>query len=238
VDLRQQLANDYSDLPAYRTEMADTEVEIGHFLRLRQRPAEALPWYDRALAVLEPLHQESVPDVFVPRALRKLHWDRDRALDALNRPGEALADWDQAIELTPPADRPRMQLERARSQARAGEATAAVAEALALTKDPATPSALCCEAAGVYALASASAKEVSQWEAYAGQALALLRRAQADGFFNNRANIEHLKQEADLDPLRSREDFKKFVADLDAGEGSERGEGSEGEKVLILSGGR
>jgi hypothetical protein len=65
-------------------------------------------------------------------------------------------------------------------------------------------------------MASAATKEVSQREAYAGQAMALLRRAQAAGFFKNRANIEHLKRDTDLEPLRSREDFQKFVAELEA----------------------
>ena len=49
-----------------------------------------------------------------------------------------------------------------------------------------------------------------------GQALVLLRRARAAGFFRNHANIEHLKQDTDLDPLRPRDDFQKFVAELEA----------------------
>jgi len=165
---------------------------------------------------LQALPPESGRDVGVQRTLRNLHRDRARALDALNRPGEALADWDQAILLTPAAGRLQIELGRAGSRARAGEAAAAVAEALALTRDPATPGVLCYEAACVYSLASAGVQETSQREAYAGQALTLLRRAQAAGFFKGRANIAELKRDNDLEPLRSREDFQKFVAELEA----------------------
>jgi serine/threonine protein kinase/tetratricopeptide (TPR) repeat protein len=216
LNLRQKLADDYPDAPRCRAELADSQLDIGHLLRRWQRPADALPWYERALAEVQALPQEPGPNVRVRWLLRNAHWDRAQALDALNRRVEAVADWDRAEELSPPGDRPRIQLRRARGQARAGEAAAALATAQALTKEPATRSALCCEAAGVYALASASATEVSQREAYANQALALHRRAQAAGYFKNRANIAALKQDPDLDSLRSREDFQKLVAELEA----------------------
>ena len=54
------------------------------------------------------------------------------------------------------------------------------------------------------------------WRPYARQALALLRRAQAAGFFKDRAKIERLKKASDLAPLQQREDFRKFVAELEA----------------------
>jgi hypothetical protein len=91
-----------------------------------------------------------------------------------------------------------------------------VADAEALTKDARAPSARCCEAAVVFSLASAAAKEAGQREAYAVQALTLFRRAQAAGFFKDRAKIERLKRDSDLKPLRPREDFRKFVAELEA----------------------
>jgi serine/threonine protein kinase len=216
LDVRQRLAADRWTIPVYQADLVWSQLEIGHLFRLWHRPDEALPWYERALAVLQALPPESGRDVGVQRTLRNLHRDRARALDALNRPGEALADWDQAILLTPAAGRLQIELGRAGSRARAGEAAAAVAEALALTRDPATPGVLCYEAACVYSLASAGVQETSQREAYAGQALTLLRRAQAAGFFKGRANIAELKRDNDLEPLRSREDFQKFVAELEA----------------------
>jgi hypothetical protein len=71
-------------------------------------------------------------------------------------------------------------------------------------------------AACIYGLAAAAAQEPGERDAYAVQAVALLRRAQAAGFFKDRAPTARIKQDADLDALRSREDFKKFVAELGA----------------------
>jgi hypothetical protein len=93
---------------------------------------------------------------------------------------------------------------------------AAVAEAAALADDAATPGARRREAAGNSALASTTVPESSRPEAYAGQALALLRRARAAGFFKDPANVAHLHQDTDLAPLQLGEDFQKFAAELKA----------------------
>jgi len=53
-------------------------------------------------------------------------------------------------------------------------------------------------------------------EAYAGRALALLRRAHGAGFFKDRRKIEQVKKDADLEALRPRADFQKLVAGLEA----------------------
>src|SRR5262249_60290866 len=163
----------------------DTQFLLGQVFRVQRRPVEALPWYNQALADLQPLHQAAPTDVAIRTLLGHVCWDRARTLDALQRSAEALVDWDHAVELLPPPERLRVRLERARAWVQAGKTAEAVAEAAALTTDPGTPSARCCEAARVYALASAVVPETSQREVYARQALALLRRAQAAGFFKD-----------------------------------------------------
>jgi hypothetical protein len=104
---------------------------------------------------------------------------------------------------------------RACGRAKAGQAAAATSTAAALTKDPATPGPLLYDGACVHSLAAA-AKGASRREEWAREALALLRRAQAAGFFKDRRRVEHLKKDADLEALRPREEFKKFVAELEA----------------------
>lgn len=52
-------------------------------------------------------------------------------------------------------------------------------------------------------------------EQYAAHALELLAKARTAGSFKNRARLEQLQKDTDLDSLRSREDFKKLVADLE-----------------------
>jgi serine/threonine protein kinase/tetratricopeptide (TPR) repeat protein len=216
LEIHTQLVDEFSGVAKYQSDQAGTLFQLGQVFRLQHRPGDALPWYDQALAQLQPLHQAAPKDVAIRMDLGNVYRDRALALDAWQRSAEALVDWDRAVELSPPPDQPRVRLERARAWVRVGKTAEAVAEAAALTGDPGTPSFLCCEAACVYALASAAVEETSQREAYAGQALALLRRAQAAGFFKDPAKVAHLNQDTDLAPLRPREDFQKFAAELEA----------------------
>jgi serine/threonine protein kinase/tetratricopeptide (TPR) repeat protein len=211
-----KLADKFPEEAKYRLELAKTRFHLGHLFRVQRRPDRALPWYDEALVLLQPLHQQQPGDAATRYLLSHTHWGRALALGALKGAAEALADWDRAVELATPADRLMVQLGRARAWVQAGKVAEAVADAEALTKDAATPNARCCQAAEVFSLASAAAKDASQREAYAGQALALLRRAQAAGFFKDRASIERLKKDSDLAPLWQRKDFRKLIADLEA----------------------
>jgi serine/threonine protein kinase/tetratricopeptide (TPR) repeat protein len=214
--LHQRLADDFPEAAKYQFDLGSIQFMLGQLFRNQHRPAKALPWYDRALAQAQPLLQQTPHDAITRTFVGRTQWDRARVLDALGRSAEARADWDQAVKLLPPADRPRARLERARAWVSAGKAAEAVAEAVALTEEAATPAARCCQAACVCSLASAATTDADRREAYAGQAVALLRRAQGAGFFKDPAKIAHLKQDTDLAPLRPREDFQKFVAELEA----------------------
>jgi pantothenate kinase-related protein Tda10 len=52
-------------------------------------------------------------------------------------------------------------------------------------------------------------------EQYATRAVALLVRSRDAGFFRDPAAREQFTKDADLDPLRSRDDFRKFVDSLE-----------------------
>jgi serine/threonine protein kinase len=197
-------------------EQAGRHADYGMRLCLEHRPADALAWYDRALAILERLHKQAPKDDRIRRRLRNTHWGRAGALEELKRHEDAQRHWNRALELSLPAERSLVQLGRAKGRVQAGKAAEAVADVEALTKDAATPGITLYNAACICGLAAAAVKEDKQRDAYASQAVALLRRAQSAEFFKDRAKVEHLKKETDLDVLRSREDFKKFVAELEA----------------------
>ena len=55
-------------------------------------------------------------------------------------------------------------------------------------------------------------KRRAEMQFYADQAMAMLRDAVAKGY----KDVDHMKTNKDLDPLREREDFKKVVAELEA----------------------
>jgi hypothetical protein len=52
-------------------------------------------------------------------------------------------------------------------------------------------------------------------EGYAKQAVALLKRAAAAGFFRDAKHVTHLDGDADLSALRDRDDFRAFRKSLD-----------------------
>ena len=58
-----------------------------------------------------------------------------------------------------------------------------------------------------------AANRQAEMQFYADQAMAMLRDAVAKGY----KNVEHMKKDKDLDPLREREDFKNVVAELETG---------------------
>ena len=65
----------------------------------------------------------------------------------------------------------------------------------------------------MHAQAAAAAKsDQLLCERYSKRAVELLRNAEGSGF---KAGA-HMKKDVDLEPLRSREDFKKLLADLEA----------------------
>jgi len=219
------VVKDFPAVPEYRRELARTYNNLGKLFVAQQNFAEAAKAYGQAVALRQKLVDErpGVPSYRGELAvsqlgMRNLQWSWASALDGLKRHAEALPHWDQALELSSPADRPVVQMRRARSRVLAGQPAAAVADAAALTKDPATPgSTLLYNAACVYALAAAAVRDDGpRREAHAGQALSLLRRARAAGFFKDRKQVEHMQKDPDLDALRSREDFRQFVAELEA----------------------
>jgi hypothetical protein len=61
-----------------------------------------------------------------------------------------------------------------------------------------------------------SAERDKQSEQYAARAVNLLTRAQTAGLFALAANVQNLKKDKDLDPLRSRTDYKKLVAEIES----------------------
>jgi hypothetical protein len=78
------------------------------------------------------------------------------------------------------------------------------------------------DAACAYALCAGAAKKPSpasplpqgaRGDKLGDEAMALLKQAVAKGY----QNAAHMKQDKDLDALRDREDFKKLLAELEAG---------------------
>jgi serine/threonine protein kinase/tetratricopeptide (TPR) repeat protein len=213
--LWEKLAADFPTMPAYRQRLACDCFGFGVLLYSQKRARDALEWYAKAIPLLQANLGTSAGTAPDRLSLRNAHANRALALADLHRYPEALQDWERAIELDEGPDRPAFRLQRAVALAHLGDHARASAEADDLTHNARTPAGTLYDAACVYGLSVPAAKDdAKQQEQYARKALALLRRAQAAGFFKSAAEVEHLKEDDDLAALRDRADFKQLVREL------------------------
>jgi hypothetical protein len=124
---------------------------------------------------------------------------------------EALGDWDRAIELDDGRYRRELRLRRASNLLQLKDDVRAVADAAAVAESPeASPEDLY-NAACIYSLASGLASaDGARADSHAGRAVHWLRQAVARGF----KDLEHMRSDTDLDPLRPRADFQGLIGEL------------------------
>jgi tetratricopeptide (TPR) repeat protein len=180
-------------------------------LRDRGQPAEALDWYAKAIATLEGALGKLGTDVSGARYLRNSHWGRARALAKLGRHTEAIRDWDRALSLDDGSADVEIRVSRATTLVQVGEVARACADAEELLKTGSLNATALYNISCLFSLASAKATESAQAKRYAGRAVTVLGQAVAKGY----RNIEQMKKDIDLDPLRPRNDFKKLLRDLE-----------------------
>jgi eukaryotic-like serine/threonine-protein kinase len=209
LDIRERLVKDFPQLPSYQVELGACQSNFGVMLRAEGKPAESLKWFDLAIQTLEPIYKNQPRDVTVIRFLFNSHFERAQAYDQLRKSAEAAKDWDRAIELSPPAERPGLRASRATSRLQAGMVAEAVAEVTELTKSEKWNAAEWYDFACFYAVASGKIADKKQ--EYADRAMELLQQAVKAGY----KDAAHMTKDTDLDPLRGREDFKKLMAELE-----------------------
>jgi serine/threonine protein kinase len=224
IAIRERLVADFPTAPDYAMNLSGSYANFGNLLRDNGQAQASLDWYAKSITTLEPgLHSEQHL-VKARQFLRNSHWGRATALTRLGCHAEALGDWDRTLELDSGLDSYQLNIARAitltqlRNQGRAATQGQDGAQADGVTYS--TPYEVAC----LYAKASAMVRKGTSLpqadrdqlaERHAGRAVELLAKAQGAGFFKGQANVEHMKKDPDLDPLRNREDFKKLVAELE-----------------------
>jgi len=214
--IQEKLAANLPTVPSRRTELAGSYVNLGVLLCYQGRIQEGLDCYDKAIPLLEGNLEKDVRQPEDRVFLSNAYWGRARALTKLKRYDEALKDWGRAAARDNGPELPNIRLERAVTLARSGDHARAVTEADYLTTSAKTPGSSLYNAACVYSVSAGLVTgDAPLKEQYAGKALALLRHAQAAGYFRDARIAEHLQKDGDLAALRDRADFKAFVAELE-----------------------
>jgi tetratricopeptide (TPR) repeat protein len=183
---------------------------------------EALASCERAVEVLEAALRQDSRNPRARSCLRDAFWNRAFYLHREKQYRPALAAWDRALELDDGPDRAALRQGRAHTQAMLGDHARAAAEATDLAKQKDASPQTCYELARILALSASAASEDAKLgqpereklvEGYAAHAVRLLGKAA--GVFRTPEQRKGLKTDAELDSLRGREDFKKWLETLE-----------------------
>jgi tetratricopeptide (TPR) repeat protein/tRNA A-37 threonylcarbamoyl transferase component Bud32 len=213
--VREELAARFPDRVRYAVDAAAVRVALGEHLPRVSRAEEGLAEVGRAIELLHRAAPDPRASPEVRTALREAHVRRADLLVELRRGREAVGDWDRAVELSDGNARQGHRLVRAEVLARMGETGRAVAEAEAVLAEPGGPDAKLLGVACVFSLASADGNRPAKArETFARRAMELLRRAQGGGYFTTAERIGYARNDKDLNPLRPREDFRRWLAEI------------------------
>jgi serine/threonine protein kinase/Flp pilus assembly protein TadD len=207
--LQEKLAADFPAVPEYQINLGGAYFNFGRLIVTGGQPGNSLEWFTKAIRILTTVYDQDRRLVVPRQVLRNSHWCRAIAYDLVQQYAEALKDWDRAVELSPPQEQPGLRAARATTRVKAGQVAEAVAEVAELTKSASWNAGQWYDFACVCALASG--KCADQKQPYADQAMNLLQQAVKAGY----TDAAHMKQDANLDPLRGRDDFTKLLQELE-----------------------
>jgi tetratricopeptide (TPR) repeat protein len=197
-------------VPIYRIELGRLYHNLGN-VTYDTDAAAARAWYDQALGLLMPPHDQAAHAAAVRGDVVNCYRGRAEARAKLRHYAEALADWDRARDLADEAARIDIAVDWADCLARAGRPQEALAGVAALPGADA-PAERVYRVACVHALAAGSRPLLSGAEAEraAVRAVELLRWAVEAGY---RETADWPRDE-DLAVLRRRADFAALLWDV------------------------
>jgi tetratricopeptide (TPR) repeat protein len=184
----------------------------------------AIELYTRAIQTLSDVLESNPRDGNARSFLRNSHQGRSESLTLSGRYPEALADIDRCIELSAEPDRGGHRQFRAWLLARATDHRQAVREIDELLNSGPAPAQRLYAAACVYSLAAIDAARDEQLgepdrkqlaDRHVARAMELLAAAQRAGHFKSPDAATALKTSSDLEPLRSRDDFRELLATVE-----------------------
>lgn len=213
IQIYERLAADFPGIPTYTIGLAGTYKNLGQLLGGNGQLEEALPWLTKGVDILERAHHQDPRFVKAREALCLAHWARAMTLAGLDRHQQAMKDWDSAIEVDDGRYQITLRIKRASNLLNLKDHAGATADAQALAESPNATAEDLYDAACVYALsARLAADDIPRAESYASRAVLLLRQSLAKGY----KDLAYLKTDTDLDSLRTREDWKQLLKELES----------------------
>ncbi len=208
IELEEALARETSDVLRSATSLGGGYGNMGNLLWKMGKSRDALGWYAKAVARLQPLVAAKPPLAKAVGYLRNAHAGRARALVHLGRYAESVPDWERAIELDDGRERETFRYARATCLLLAGQAARSAAAAEELAATPGTSAGTIYQCASI--LASAAARSPRDADRLAGRAVALLRQAFTAGY----RDVAQVFKDAAFNGFRTRTDYVDLLWDL------------------------
>jgi serine/threonine protein kinase/tetratricopeptide (TPR) repeat protein len=208
----------------YQIGLGGTCVNLAGLCFARGNAQDSLAPLAQAISVLEAVRKKEPGHPTARSFLRNAHVVRAHALGQLRRHDQAVQAWDRALALDRGKNAQAYRLLRAASLAHAGNHVRAATEADALAGDTAIPDRALYSLACVYSLARRAAmkdpsltpsRRAKLASLHETRAIELLKKARTAGYFQSQGPIDLLKQDPDLDPLRSVPAFKRLLGELE-----------------------
>jgi serine/threonine protein kinase len=223
LDHKEAILRDHPKVVAFVVDLANSYTNMATHVR-RRSPEEALDWGARAIRILEPVLEKDPRYVHARMCLFDTLMGRAYALRRLGRDEDMAKEWRRVVEVSEGQSHINMRLYRPIALVSAGEYARGTAEIETLLAEGHAHGRHLYTFAYLHSLSSAAAASDARLSAaerekladsYGGRAVELLRQAQAAGHFQNPDRLDHMKQDKDLDPIRSRPDFQGLLAELE-----------------------
>ncbi|MFO0936354.1 MAG: serine/threonine-protein kinase [Gemmataceae bacterium] len=215
LELQEKLVADFPNVTYYRETLGGAYCNLGATVLLFGKAEEGHNYLDSAIKTLKPLYDKDPRVVVIKQNLKTSYIRRAFLNGQLHRLEEAIQDTSAVIDLSTPDESTFYRILRAKFRGKAGHTAASledVKEALKVVEQMPKSQQINIRvgASCAYSMASAAVSDLK--EEYAALAIENLKRSILAGF----NNVEAIKTEPDMDPIRERTDFKAIMAELEA----------------------
>lgn len=213
---------DYPTVARFTVELAGSYGNMARHVRTYRSAAASVEWLDKAVRTVEPVVERHPKNAQARLTLYNALATRCRVYDALGRVEDTTNDRTRLIAISDGMTHIKVRLSRPRHLTRLGDHARAAAEVEAVVAEvqtqPVNLYVLCHDLAACTAAAGKDERlpaeeRVRLAEEYARRAVELLRQAVAAGFVKDSDRLADIRGNPNLDPIRSRDDFKRLISE-------------------------